>query len=48
MQLNTRVSPELDEVVNVIAAERGWTKREVIEHALKLAYPEMAARSLSS
>lgn len=39
VQLNTRVVPLLDELVAVIVEQRGMSKREVIETALRTAYP---------
>lgn len=37
-QLNTRVDPLLNDLVAEVSEQRGWTKRDVIEHALKTAY----------
>ncbi|WP_411093589.1 hypothetical protein [Streptomyces sp. 049-1] len=39
MQLNTRVLPVLDELVALVQDEQGISKREVVEHALRTAYP---------
>lgn len=39
VQLNTRVVPVLDELVALVQEERGISKREVVEHALRQAYP---------
>jgi hypothetical protein len=35
-------------MVTAVAADRGWTKRQVIEYALKVAYPKEAERFLAS
>ncbi len=39
VQLNTRVLPVLDELVALVQDEQGISKREVVEHALRTAYP---------
>ncbi|MCG0069806.1 hypothetical protein L0F81_42305 [Streptomyces tricolor] len=39
MQLNTRVEPLLDELVALVVGSRGMSKRDVVENALKVAYP---------
>jgi hypothetical protein len=46
-QLNTRVDPILNDLVAEVSEQRGWTKREVVEHALKAAY-KAEYRALSS
>jgi hypothetical protein len=46
-QLNTRVDPILNDLVGEVSEQRGWSKREVIEHALKTAY-KAEFRALSS
>lgn len=46
-QLNTRVDPALTELVDYVASVRGWTKRDVVEHALKTAY-KAEIRALAS
>ncbi|WP_323452097.1 hypothetical protein [Streptomyces yaizuensis] len=38
VQLNTRVVPELDELVAYVGDERGWSKRDTVEHALRKTY----------
>jgi hypothetical protein len=40
VQLNTRVAPVLDELVALIVDSRGMSKRDVVEHALRTAYPD--------
>ncbi len=39
VQLNTRVEPLLDELVALVVGSRGMSKRDVVENALKVAYP---------
>jgi hypothetical protein len=46
-QLNTRVDPILNDLVAEVSDQRGWTKRDVVEHALKTAY-KAEYRALSS
>ncbi len=46
-QLNTRVDPILNDLVAEVSDQRGWTKRDVVEHALKTAY-EAEYHALSS
>ncbi|MFB7030977.1 MULTISPECIES: hypothetical protein [unclassified Streptomyces] len=38
VQLNTRVDPELDDLVAYVGELQGWSKRETIENALRKAY----------
>ncbi|ONI48494.1 hypothetical protein [Streptomyces sp. IB2014 011-1] len=38
VQLNTRVDPELGELVAHVGDMRGWSKRETVENALRKAY----------
>jgi hypothetical protein len=38
VQLNTRVTPLLDELVAVVGEDRDMSKREVVESALMKAY----------
>ncbi|SCG10024.1 hypothetical protein GA0115255_126603 [Streptomyces sp. Ncost-T6T-2b] len=38
VQLNTRVDPEVDSLVAHVGDVRGWSKRETVENALRLAY----------
>ncbi|WP_143169160.1 hypothetical protein [Streptomyces sp. NBRC 110465] len=38
IQLNTRVAPEVDELVAHVCDVRGWSKREAVEFALKRTY----------
>ncbi|MGW1767182.1 hypothetical protein ACWCQL_24325 [Streptomyces sp. NPDC002073] len=38
VQLNTRVDPDVDELVAYVGDMRGWSKRETVEHALRKAY----------
>lgn len=50
-QLNTRVDPILNDLVAEVSDQRGWTKRDVVEHALKTAYKaeyRELSRALSS
>jgi hypothetical protein len=48
VQLNTRVLPLLDDLVALIGDRRGMSKRDVVETALRTAYPseyaELVAR----
>lgn len=46
-QLNTRVDPILNDLVAEVSDQRGWTKRDVVEHALKTTY-KAEYRALSS
>ncbi|MFJ8166496.1 hypothetical protein ACIRBY_37030 [Streptomyces sp. NPDC096136] len=52
MQLNTRVDPDVDELVAFVGDKQGWSKRETVEHALKKAYAaefkELKARKEAS
>jgi len=41
VQLNTRVDPLLSELIEEVSSERRWSKRDVVEEALKVAYPEV-------
>lgn len=47
VQLNTRVLPLLDDLVTLVVEEHGLSKREVIETALKKAYPAEYRRLLA-
>lgn len=38
VQLNTRVSPLLDDLMALVGERQGMSKRDVIEYALKTAY----------
>lgn len=38
VQLNTRVSEEISDLVQFVTDERGWSKREAVEHALKTTF----------
>ena len=38
VQLNSRVSTDAAEIVEVAMRETGWTKRTVIEHAIRSTY----------
>ncbi|MEU0705378.1 hypothetical protein ABZ513_31830 [Streptomyces bacillaris] len=40
MQLNTRITPELDGVLAAAMEQRGLSKRDAVEEALRVAYPE--------
>lgn len=41
VQLNTRVDPLLSKLIEEVSSERRWSKRDVVEEALKTAYPEV-------
>ncbi|MEU2346962.1 hypothetical protein ABZ745_35055 [Streptomyces sp. NPDC013082] len=40
MQLNTRITPELDEVIALAMERWGLSKRDAVEGALRAAYPD--------
>ncbi|GAA2105752.1 hypothetical protein GCM10009801_81920 [Streptomyces albiaxialis] len=40
VQLNTRIDPLLSELIEEVSSDRRWSKRDVVEEALKAAYPE--------
>lgn len=40
VQLNSRVLPILSDLVDEVVAETGWSKREVLENALRKTYPK--------
>ncbi len=44
VQLNTRVDPVLSELIEEVSSERRWSKRDVVEEALRAAYPELYQR----
>lgn len=48
MQLNTRVLPVLDDLVALVQDRRGISKRDVVENALKKAYPAEYKEVLAS
>ncbi|WP_159048088.1 hypothetical protein [Streptomyces sp. XY511] len=52
VQLNTRVDPDVGELVAFVGDSRGWSKRETVEHALKKVYAaefkELKARKEAS
>lgn len=48
VQLNTRVLPVLDDLVALVQDRRGMSKRDVVETALKRAYPAEYKELLAS